>query len=210
MIQLTCHPLGNWTWPRTKTPRRAPFSAPWHTTLAQLDTELRYLRARDAALLVDLDPGQIRKDGWPYSHALPRTSGVVLSFTSKHGALTYPCDTYSHWQHNIRAIALGLAALRAVDRYGVTARGEQYTGWKALPCASAPAARPFETVLEAAMYIGTKSGTGLNGHRIIQDENAAREAYFAAVKKLHPDAGGSKEDFLLLQEAKALVEAALA
>jgi hypothetical protein len=37
------------------------------------------------------------------------------------------------WQHNVRAIALGLEALRKVDRYGITRRGEQYAGWKALP-----------------------------------------------------------------------------
>lgn len=31
-----------------------------------------------------------------------------------------------------RAVVLSLAALRAVDRYGVTGRGEQYKGFKAL------------------------------------------------------------------------------
>ena len=33
--------------------------------------------------------------------------------------------------HNLRSIALGLKALRAVDRYGVSRRGEQYAGFRA-------------------------------------------------------------------------------
>jgi hypothetical protein len=37
---------------------------------------------------------------------------------------------------NARAIALGLEALRKVDRYRITKRGEQYTGWSALPPAT--------------------------------------------------------------------------
>lgn len=36
------------------------------------------------------------------------------------------------WQINLRAIALGLEALRKLDRYGITSRGEQYTGWRAI------------------------------------------------------------------------------
>jgi hypothetical protein len=37
---------------------------------------------------------------------------------------------------NARAIALGLEALRKVDRYRITKRGERYTGWSALPPAT--------------------------------------------------------------------------
>lgn len=48
--------------------------------------------------------------------------------------LVYATDTCVLWQHNVRSIALGLEALRAVDRYGITKRGEQYAGFTgALP-----------------------------------------------------------------------------
>lgn len=45
--------------------------------------------------------------------------------------LVYATDVCEFWQHNIRSIALGLEALRAVDRYGISRRGEQYAGFRA-------------------------------------------------------------------------------
>lgn len=44
----------------------------------------------------------------------------------RRGHLSYPCDTFTTLQDNLRVIALALEALRMVDRYGVTRRGEQY------------------------------------------------------------------------------------
>lgn len=45
--------------------------------------------------------------------------------------LIYATDCCVFWQHNVRSIALGLESLRAVDRYGITRRGEQYAGFRA-------------------------------------------------------------------------------
>ena len=45
--------------------------------------------------------------------------------------LVYATDCCDFWQHNLRSIALGLEALRAVDRYGISRRGEQYAGFRA-------------------------------------------------------------------------------
>lgn len=50
--------------------------------------------------------------------------------------LVYATDCCEFWQHNVRSIALGLQALRAVDRYGISRRGEQYAGFKAALVAS--------------------------------------------------------------------------
>src|SRR5947208_1880483 len=72
----------------------------------------------------------IRLDGRPRARAVASHPGVVLAFDSRHGPLKYAVDTFDRWQDNLRAIALGLEHLRAVDRYGVTRRGEQYTGWR--------------------------------------------------------------------------------
>jgi hypothetical protein len=54
------------------------------------------------------------------------------------------------WQQNVRAIALGLEALRKVDRYGITRRREQYTGFRALPPGQglAPSGMTTEVALE--------------------------------------------------------------
>jgi hypothetical protein len=45
--------------------------------------------------------------------------------------LVYATDACEDWRHNIRSIALGLEALRAVDRYGISRRGQQYAGFRA-------------------------------------------------------------------------------
>lgn len=45
--------------------------------------------------------------------------------------LVYATDTCGFWQHNVRSIGLGLEALRAVDRYGISKRGQQYAGFRA-------------------------------------------------------------------------------
>lgn len=44
----------------------------------------------------------------------------------------FAVDQFPTWQDNLRAIALGLDALRRVQRYGIVKEDEQYTGWKQL------------------------------------------------------------------------------
>ena len=118
---------------KPKRPERSRFKSGWDATLKLLDAELRHLNARSIVIQAYVDESQVRNDGMMYSRAVPTEPGVILSFESKHGSLSYPCDTYDRWQDNVRAIALALQALRSVDRYGVTRRAEQYTGWQQLP-----------------------------------------------------------------------------
>ena len=125
--------LEQWPGERTRFAGASSFRADHSQTLRLLDRELSYLRARNVVIQADCDRSQIRMDGMLYAGAKLRTAGIVLSFDSKHGPLSYPCDKYSNWQANLRAIALSLEALRAVDRYGVTRRAEQYKGWAKLP-----------------------------------------------------------------------------
>jgi hypothetical protein len=44
----------------------------------------------------------------------------------------FAVDVFPTWQANLRAITLGLEALRRVQRYGIVKEDEQYTGFKAL------------------------------------------------------------------------------
>jgi hypothetical protein len=123
----------------------------------------------------------LRLDGQPYANTRPRHPGVTVAFKSNHGPLKYTADKFATWTENLRAIALGLEALRKVDRYGVTSRGEQYAGWKALPAA------PSETV---------ERGRDL----IAQHGNVT-----AALKATHPDVGGNAEDFRAVQAAREAI-----
>lgn len=59
---------------------------------------------------------------------------AAINAATEQKRLVYATDACRYWQHNVRSIALGLEALRAVDRYGISRRGEQYAGFRgALP-----------------------------------------------------------------------------
>lgn len=130
------------------------FSSRWSDTEELLLREVKALRGRDLVLEVDVDESQIRLDGRLYARAYARTPAVRVAFESMHGPLTYATDVFPTWQDNVRAIALGLEALRRVDRYGITKRGEQYAGWKQLPAGSGGTASHM-TLDEAWSIIGS-------------------------------------------------------
>lgn len=62
---------------------------------------------------------------------------AIQAATDPSKRLVYATDCCDFWQHNVRSIALGLEALRAVDRYGISRRGEQYAGFRAALTAGA-------------------------------------------------------------------------
>src|SRR4029453_5074854 len=101
-------------------------------TLIKLDHELTELKASNYVIQLELTEKDIRLDGQPPSSASAAGPAVPIFFDSKYGPLRYATDVFNHWKANLRAIALGLKALRKVERYGITQRGEQYTGWKQL------------------------------------------------------------------------------
>jgi hypothetical protein len=138
--------------PLTCLNRRSPFSANWGVTVRELARELRLHGARLTVLEVDLRERDFRVDGMPRADRSARSPGVRLSFkaTGVPGQpnLLYEAVEFSHWQDNVRALALGLDALRKVDRYGISKRGQQYTGWKALEAGGPDVARGRELIEE--------------------------------------------------------------
>ena len=192
-LDLRFHPLTEW--PARPTPAaqrksRYSFRARWDSTLELLEIELGHLRATDVIISAGLRPADIRIDGWPRSNAAePAHPGVILSFASKHGPLRYLTDRYDGWKANVRAIALGLEALRAVDRYGITERGEQYVGWKAIPASTGNGEAPKELLYRVA---GLHGALGGDDPKLIY-----RKALIAA----HPDHGGSRELLEQVQDA---------
>lgn len=135
------------TWPGEMTMpadrRSSPFRVkggkptPYTTTMKQLANELRMIVAKDVVVELALGEQDIRADGLPRANARPEHPGVILSFDSAYGPLRYACDRFVGWTENLRAITLGLEALRMVERYGITKRGEQYSGWKQIEATSA-------------------------------------------------------------------------
>lgn len=162
--------------------------------MEQLDRELRFLGVRyDSTVVIEAgyQEHEIRNDGLPRANARPQDPAIIVSFESKHGPLRYGCDTFTEWVDNLRAIALALEALRAVDRYGVTKRGEQYKGWLALPSTTMSAD-------EARRYLHEL--TGLPGGTL------ASTLYRTAAKLAHPDTEtGSREAWEQVQRAKQVL-----
>lgn len=217
-MQIRFRPIQ--AWPGALTPdakrKESPFKATFPETLKVLNLELEMLGAHEVVIELALTEADIRIDGWPKATARPSHPGVILSFDSRHGDLRYFTDTFANsrvwrkgrdgagyqdmpgWHANLRAIALGLEALRKVDRYGITRKGEQYTGWRALTQGSeAPMSRA-----EALTFLADSAGlTLLAAGRDIE------RAYRAAAKRLHPDAGGNEAGFARLTKAKALLDA---
>ncbi len=198
---LNVAPIRTWPGELTRSRRDALFSAPFADTLNLLDREIDHLsdtiaQRRSAELLVAIPAGALwRQDGRPRAHAVAEHPGVIFSIDSRHGHLSYPCDTFTRWQDNLRAIALALEALRKVDRYGVTKRGEQYRGFLALEATAVPAG--FQSVHDAQQWCKEIAGYE-------PGETWTRRIFRDAQRAAHPDTGGSAAAFqrLLLAETK--------
>lgn len=174
--------------------RSAQFSASWSSTVELLARELRHLDAKQTVLELALRDRDIRVDGMPRADARLEHEAVRLSFASKWGPLRYETGEYDGvsyrripgWQCNVRAIALSMEALRAVDRYGVSKRGEQYRGWRALPMRAGDDS--LITPLHAQEFLKRWDGD-----------------IRRAIKETHPDRGGDEATFRQVMRARELV-----
>ena len=181
MICVTFRPLLAWPGPPSSFRRRSLFKAAWSSTLTLLDRELRAIDAAHIVVQLAITEDDIRLDGWPRANVRPKHPGCIVAFDCRYGALQYASDVFDRWQDNLRAIALGLEALRKVDRFGITKRGEQYTGWKQLSAGQGPIDR-----------IARVLGTDVLDLDLGDLDELSRRAMLLA----HPDRGGSHDDFV--------------
>lgn len=206
-------PIREWPGELTRNRTRSQFKASLGATLQLLDREIWHLtdtrsQRESAECLIAIPAGDLwRLDGRPRAHAVAEHPGVIFSLESKHGALSYPCDTFTTWQDNLRAVALALEALRKVDRYGVTKRGEQYRGFLAIEATAAPAG--FATLDDALAFLGKFVGLGPAEMKVI--EGAPARGLRRAQRDTHPDHGGDAAMFqrVSLAEAKLREEGLL-
>jgi len=203
-VELTVRPIDVWPdgWRDPGRKRTAsPFRSGYQQTLTLLEDELERLDASAYHLQLDVTTFALRKDGRLRADAKVGHPGVILTIdTADKGVLVYRTDQFysqwhgtESWHVNLRAIALGLEALRKVDRYGLGA-GQQYAGFAALP-----AGRPMGagmTVDQAAEILG-----------VAPDIHPAvvRKAYLGLAAINHPDAGGDADRFREITEAKDLL-----
>ena len=182
----------------------------WKSTLQLLDDQTRFL-GLDGLVIIEAGfaDWDLRLDRHgPLARAQESYPGVVVSFTSRlYGPMRYATDAYEAkylgdppgWQANVRAVALTLQALRAIDRWGVARRGQQYTGWKAL---SASSGVTFPSADEALRWMSGHTPEDVPG-------GTARELYRALARRWHPE--GSAPDagqWERLEAAKLLLQSA--
>lgn len=228
-MRLTYRPIDTWPGELTTNRRLSPFSGDWRTTLETLEREVGHLTGvntrkyyADAVLQLALPEHAIRQDGQIKSGSKgPEHPGVILSIDGEHGPLQFACDRFSSpwkgtwsesWRHNVRAIALGLEALRKVERYGLGQGTEQYVGFQALPPGTPmPAAKmSLDQAAELLQTEGLRAGLtqAVFVAQLLDDAELAAACYRAAAKLHHPDAGGDPEMFRRITEARDLLAGA--
>jgi hypothetical protein len=211
VVRVLLRPLPAWTDPVTAARSNHNFKTAWASTLDLLRREVEALARPsdwDCEVVV-----QVQAEGRMRADTKAVEPGVVISFTSRHGPLRYACDTFDSfgwhrgpgWQANVRAIALGLQALRKVDRYGITRSGEQYAGWGQL---SDGTECTVDRMTEAQAR-DLLARWMHYPHEFSGDWWARRAAvdslYRRAAKSVHPDAGGDGADFKRLAMARNLL-----
>lgn len=150
--------------------------------------EIKLLGGTDVIISTNV---RTNKQGIPagveWGHQLKADNGVAVYFTRKGKEMCFACDCWVHVQDNMQAIALTIAALRGIARWGTGDMMEAaFRGFAALP------------------GIGQTSGVTwwkTLGVTINATPDQVREAYRQLIKKHHPDAGGDPEMFGRLQEA---------
>lgn len=215
-LAYTNRPIGtSWTWPRTAHRKPSPFRANWGDTLERLEREVRMLKGRDVVMALEVQPRDIRQDGGVRADARVKDPSVIVELRVGPDLLQFPCDRYNYWQDNVRAIALAMEALRAVDRYGVQ-QGRQYQGFKALPGGSAAssassvpmtAKQAAEHLLNVVPDLRSDEDEEYWEGDVLGSAQLTRLVVRTARSRAHPDRTGSTEAFQKVQTAAAVLSA---
>lgn len=118
---------------------KARFSSSWTDTKSLLEREIESLTGEintEVVLEIAIPEPELKNGDWTQTSLKLTHPGIILSFESAYGPLRYMTDQFTSgpdtpgWHANVRAIALGLEALRKIDRYGISNGGEQYLGFR--------------------------------------------------------------------------------
>jgi hypothetical protein len=204
------------SFPRDLTPyylrEDSRFGKTWTEVQVILERELRMLNFRSGSVVLKTahSPFDVRKDGKLRSDVRkPEHPGVVLSFevwnpkAKRYEQMSFNCDKFTEWKANVRAIADGLESLRKIDRYGVfggTNQSAHYEGYKALPSSDSEFECSWDVVDAVSFLVTHSEYTTTDICRGNFKNEYFEKAYRSACRKLHPDSGGSHEEFVKLQK----------
>lgn len=201
-------------WPGELTPARrsGQFKASRAVTLQDLGTEIERLlpgskTVHDADVRVGLPvlSEQITLDGQRLRAGVePWHPGLTVSFTIPRGTMRFAADQYTRESDNLRAVALTLEALRAVERWGAT-HGEQYNGYLAIESSRAMPTDPFTDAAGARRWLGDLLGMAGIPEPALSDgwRSIIRKAQAHTHPDHHPD---RRDEFERVMRAAALIE----
>lgn len=215
MLNIQIRPVTKWPGKENINPKWSPFRVGYKQTLQLLESELEKIDAVMSSLVIEMwvDHRDIRQDGQLRANARVQKPGIIFAFTRKTNKrydvsrggyvytpqqLSYPCDAFTDWKDNLRAIALSLEALRKVERYGVF-KYDEIVSRLALPSAEGS----VSTKDSAAAFVAKHSG--VEAKEILFSPTALSTAFRKAAQILHPDNGGNNDEFIKLQEARKVL-----
>jgi hypothetical protein len=176
-----------------------------------LSSEIWTLDGRQVITQLDVKADDVQQDGTLRADARVGHPGVRISFRTPAAPLMFATDEYPDWQMNVRAIALTLKALRAVDRYGIIPEAAQYAGFRASPTGTGVDESPMWTSAEAAARhladLANRAGLSVTSEMLLDSPAQLRRAWLVVAKTVHPDVGGMTLDFQNAEAAQRRVDA---
>lgn len=169
-MRATWRPLSQWPYPKLDE-RKSGFAVTWLRALAYLEREIEFTGGTDPIIGVVATDNQFTLAGTPKANFKVLYRGAEVGFDMPDGRhVSFHTDRFPTVQENIRAITLGLAALRAIERYGIAEAGEQFAGFAQLPSGGPDPAK---------------------GKVLAERAGGVRQT----VMQHHPDRGGDPRDF---------------
>lgn len=150
---------------------------------------------------------ELRKDGLPRSdRRAPEDVGVAVYFELDGHPYAMPCDKWDRVGDNLYAIAKHLEAMRGMERWGVGSLHTAFAGFNALPPGSGDAVQTAFTPTTAAGFLAGEVRSTASIDQVLTDPGIYKSLYRRVAAALHPDRGGHKDRFNLLQEAKRVLD----
>jgi hypothetical protein len=111
-MDFTFRPIQRWPKDFTKPGlrKRAPFGIGYDKTFRHLEREIKLAGGRHAIVQLAVSESEIRLDGRPRASASPTHPGVIVTFETKGGTLNFPCDAFTDWVGNLRAIVMAFGS----------------------------------------------------------------------------------------------------
>ena len=134
---------------------------------------------------------RMRQDGIPYANQRPPADpGAAVWFTLRGEERVLACDRWDRVEHNLRAIAKHIEALRGQKRWGVGSLEQAFRGFAALPEQAGSGQSCW-----AVLGLGGPAASG-----------EVEKAFRRLALTRHPDHGGSSEGWheLALARKQAL------